>query len=84
MNTAILGNGTSISLVGPDSDITVVLDNPAAPDHLRNLTIGRIDRSRNRFGYQPAPQADWAVGSEVLRALARLMDSRQLEIVYKN
>ena len=75
MTTITTSTGTTIRLeqrreTDPQS-LVVILDNPAAPDDMRDNEVGRVIDG----GYQPAMFAPWALRPEVLRGIADLIDS---------
>lgn len=70
MTTITLSTGGTVRLAQRSGDTVIILDDPAAPEDLRNTEAGRIIMG----GFQPAPFAAIAVRPETLRAIADLVE----------
>ena len=68
----VTGSGTTIWVTTRQvtGDRVVVLENPHAPEGMRHLEAGRIID----HGFQPSPEADFALTADALRIIADLMD----------
>lgn len=62
--------GTTVSLKPDGSHALVVLDNPSAPDGMRDLEAGRVVNG----AFQAAMFMDFALRPSVLRAIATLIE----------
>lgn len=69
-----LSNGTTVDVKQVDGDQVVILDNPQAPDNMRNVEAGRIVDFGGASGFQPAPFALYALRPEALRVIAGLVE----------
>ena len=63
--------GTTVSVVHGFAGLTVVCDNPAAPDDMRNCEVGRIIDG----GFQPVAFCPFGLRPEVLRAIATFIET---------
>lgn len=68
--TITTSNGTTITLEVRHGDTVVVLDNPDAPDDMRNTEVGRVTDG----GFQPVMFCPWGLTAETLRAIAQAID----------
>ena len=68
--TITTSNGTTVATEVRHGDTVVILDNPEAPDGMRNCEVGRVIDG----GFQPAAFCAWALSSETLRAIAQAID----------
>jgi hypothetical protein len=63
-------SGTTVDVKQVDGLHVVILDNPAAPDDMRNVEAGRITEG----GFQPAMLSAFGMSPTVLRAIADLIE----------
>ena len=64
-------NGSTVTTEPSEHGTIIVLDHPDAPDDMRHYTAGRIV---DNGGFQPVPFCVAAIGPEVLRAIADLIE----------
>lgn len=69
-----LSNGTEIHLEDTEAGTIVYLDSANAPEDMRPVEAGRIITSGPHTGFQPAMFAAFAMGPELLRALADILE----------
>lgn len=65
-------HGTIISLEEAEGRTVVILEHPSAPEDMRYVEAGRVERG----GFQPAVFAAFALRPSALRALADLIDQQ--------
>lgn len=72
--TVTIDGGTTISVEQRGTTQLLILDNPDAPDGMRNLESGRIIHG----GFQPAPfGVPFALRPATLRAIADLIEAQK-------